>query len=351
MPSHFRTTLALQFLPIDELNESWEPNKREALKMQWRCPHCGIVLAVTEDKLGKGWSFSKCYQCGGFALVRRAEINVIKVDKAPPGEQIILPEASGSISVGVLNGEITHKQLKYVPPKIDPEKPNYASNLNPPPPPPSLIYESKAKKSTSQSRGTHRTISTYLASRRIPIAITVAGLIALFSGSFLYIQGKAILEKTGDYPKIQSQTEIHDQPSAPLSPKETTPIPSDRQLLTSQQSHPISPPPTYAPPKLQPIARIKDLQDPTAASAPPLSVRVTSRKVNAHAGPGLHFKVVGSLEPHSVYKIQDWNQNWFKIIAPGPFRPIEIGWVRNDLVHVINKPDRTSKAQSTSLPN
>ncbi|MFL5815494.1 MAG: hypothetical protein ACJ763_18100 [Bdellovibrionia bacterium] len=40
------------------------------------------------------WSFSRCYQCGGYALVRKAEVNIIKVDRAPAGEKVLLPESS-----------------------------------------------------------------------------------------------------------------------------------------------------------------------------------------------------------------------------------------------------------------
>lgn len=62
--------------------------------MRWNCPHCGIQLAVADDKLPTGWAFSRCFKCGGFGLIRRMEVNVIKVDKAPPGEKVLLPEAS-----------------------------------------------------------------------------------------------------------------------------------------------------------------------------------------------------------------------------------------------------------------
>lgn len=71
--------------------------------MQWNCPHCGILLAISDDTMGTGWSFSRCYKCGGFALIRRTEVNVIKVDKAPLGERVILPEASHNPSVGLMS--------------------------------------------------------------------------------------------------------------------------------------------------------------------------------------------------------------------------------------------------------
>src|SRR5687767_11704308 len=91
--------------------------------MQWSCPHCGIALAITDETLGTGWSFSRCYKCGGFALIRRAEINVIKVDKAPPGERVILPEASMSPSQGLISEKATQKYAKHSSPPIQTQLP------------------------------------------------------------------------------------------------------------------------------------------------------------------------------------------------------------------------------------
>src|SRR3954463_171422 len=82
--------------------------------MQWSCPHCGVTLAVPYETLGTGWSFSRCYKCGGFALIRRAEVNIIKVDKAPPGERVILPEASRDPANGMLSENATLQLAKHM---------------------------------------------------------------------------------------------------------------------------------------------------------------------------------------------------------------------------------------------
>lgn len=79
--------------------------------MRWNCPHCGVNLAVIDDQLSTGWSFSRCYQCGGFALVRQAEINVIKVDRAPQGERVLLPE---SHETPMLSDEATRNLQKIL---------------------------------------------------------------------------------------------------------------------------------------------------------------------------------------------------------------------------------------------
>jgi hypothetical protein len=81
--------------------------------MQWSCPHCGTTLALSDQQMSSGWSFSKCFKCTGFALVRKAEINVIKVDKAPPGENILLPEARETASIAMMS-EKEAKKLEDV---------------------------------------------------------------------------------------------------------------------------------------------------------------------------------------------------------------------------------------------
>jgi hypothetical protein len=62
--------------------------------MRWNCPHCGTSLAVSDDKLSSSWSFSRCFQCAGFALVRRSDAQTIKTERAPSGESVLLPESS-----------------------------------------------------------------------------------------------------------------------------------------------------------------------------------------------------------------------------------------------------------------
>lgn len=62
--------------------------------MRWNCPHCGTHLGIADDKMSTSWSFSRCYQCAGYALIRKSEVNIIKVDRAPAGEKVLLPESS-----------------------------------------------------------------------------------------------------------------------------------------------------------------------------------------------------------------------------------------------------------------
>jgi hypothetical protein len=83
--------------------------------MRWNCPHCGIALAVSDDKLGAGWSFSKCYKCAGFALVRRSDVNLIKIDQAPTDGRVVLPETSEipQQQIPLMSREATERLKQY----------------------------------------------------------------------------------------------------------------------------------------------------------------------------------------------------------------------------------------------
>jgi predicted Zn finger-like uncharacterized protein len=51
--------------------------------MRWNCPHCGVALAVNDDKLQANWTFSRCYKCHGFAMIKKPEVSLIKLERGP----------------------------------------------------------------------------------------------------------------------------------------------------------------------------------------------------------------------------------------------------------------------------
>lgn len=59
--------------------------------MRWNCPHCGVALSVSEERVTRAWSFSRCYNCSGFSLVRRAEMQLLRVRKTQDGRGLIIP--------------------------------------------------------------------------------------------------------------------------------------------------------------------------------------------------------------------------------------------------------------------
>ncbi len=48
---------------------------------------------MANEQLPSGWAFSRCITCLGFALVRPGAKNIIKVDTAPAGENVLLPNS------------------------------------------------------------------------------------------------------------------------------------------------------------------------------------------------------------------------------------------------------------------
>ncbi len=139
--------------------------------MNWNCPHCGVLLALQETQIGPGWSFSKCYTCGGFALIRRAEINVIKVDQAPPGEKVLLPERSSDSAIAVLSQEASARLLKI-------------KSIQPPPPP--LIHRSPIE-FRPQIGGLKRDF------RLSKVGVVAAAFVVVFSGANLVMRGNSVL--------------------------------------------------------------------------------------------------------------------------------------------------------------
>ena len=149
--------------------------------MQWSCPHCGIHLALSMDKVGSGWSFSRCYKCGGFALIRKAEVNVIKVDKAPPGERVLLPEATETPAAGLTSEDASQKLAKHVAPKPSALPPEFKSRVE-------LLPDALPE---IPKKGRKQNI--------IPVGITLAAALTLVSGYYLFGQAQIVWKKARQY--------------------------------------------------------------------------------------------------------------------------------------------------------
>jgi hypothetical protein len=306
--------------------------------MQWSCPHCGVNLAVSDDTLGSGWSFSKCYKCGGFALVRKAEINIIKVDKAPPGERVILPEGSADPSTGLLNKKATQRLAQHVSKKPNSLPHAPLSQSKTPPLPPAF-----------QKTGGLDISSSYLPEplpelpsgtfhgKTIPIGITVASILAIGSGIYLYIQGQALWKKARESALNNTRdTSMKVSLSTPAK-KEVVPAPSLLDEEPLPQERPV------AAQKQAPHLMITDQVQKSAMS--PLKpestettmvVKLKAPKANFHSGPGTQYPAVGTVQPETSYQIADWNDRWFKLMKRSGITSTDAGWVRNDLVQVIS---------------
>lgn len=310
--------------------------------MQWSCPHCGVSLTVSDDTLGTGWSFSRCYKCGGFALIRKAEINIIKVDKAPPGERIILPEASpnppAALKAGIetrrkspaadLNTE--HPQAHASPPDFH-FKNNKAS--------PFETIKNQLPEALPENPTSTRTLN------KIPIGIAATGTLAAISGIYLYLQGQSLWLKTrstlNGHPEIHAKKEIIPPPTVlsadatpqekPLTVAHDVPV-LPRTLITDQVQQSA----------MAPLKAIRLPLTETPQNAPSTSphswlVKIGSKQANVHSGPGLNFPIIGKVDAETSYLVGDWNNRWFKLLTPHGTKPITVGWIRNDLVEGLPK--------------
>ena len=313
--------------------------------MRWNCPHCGSNLAVADDKVGNGWSFSRCYKCGGFALVRRSDVNLVKVDRAPPGEHVLLPEANEN-PTAMLSKTATQNLARYGGAnataasaaasvqiaRADNRKPviRTATRRSPQ----QLQAAAQAQTQTaaraqahsqsivqaaaeSQQATTHgfslpeplpEEPATGISLRLVPVAIAFTGMLAISSGVYLYVQGQALWEKA----KMQASQSANPAPPPAAADTEASaalPPPSGTEVV---QAPPIAAP--GAPAATAPAAAVA-----IAAAAPPrpdlvdevhanamapdrnlpapgtqIQVELLTDSAHIHSGPGMNYPVIGS---------------------------------------------------------
>ncbi len=285
--------------------------------MQWSCPHCGVSLVISDDTLGTGWSFSRCYKCGGFALIRKAEINIIKVDKAPPGERIILPEASvnpASVLVTAENSKKTKKQISE-------------SVITAPP-----EFSVKSKKLVNPADSQDSFSALYDSkkySTKIPLGIVGTGTLAVISGVYLFVQGQTIWFK------------VHENLSTAYDDHSKISLASDVSLRTKDKGSSLVLIPAAVPEVIDQVhqiamAPIKDSiskvnESEVKKAHQEFLVRSRYKQVNVHSGPNMRSSIIGQLKLDTSYLVSDWSERWFRL---------NVGWVRNDMIQVL--PDSLS---------
>lgn len=318
--------------------------------MQWNCPHCGILLAVSDSAIGAGWAFSKCYKCGGYALIRKAEVNVIKVDKAPPGERVILPEASADPEQSLLNKAASERMGKI----MDHRRPAQVG-FYPRKESSSLVHSDPVDISQSYLPEAlpeipNKAKRSYL----MPIGISTTALVTLISGFYLVQQGQNL--------SVQTPSQSLGQ-GAPLS---HLPAKAERAKLDKAELVDRVQKSAMAPVRggsflesegsvLNEATRLGTAKDDVAGNLPekatpqgaqqfaPIFVKMRNMKINVYAGPGTDFAVIGTPLADFQYHVTEWNNRWFKVT--GRMRRIgdtlggldEIsGWVQNESVQVIS---------------
>lgn len=358
----------------------------EVFLMRWNCPHCGIALVVSDDKLTGSWSFSRCVQCDGYALVRRPDLNLIRVNHVPRGQEVIQPEAVAG------DKPVIRPSTRQIQKKAPNPVPTMATSPAPAPSPAgqemlavgepvsipkSILTDSLAELDSPSAAPeqdlTHGTgaisagpgIPVTSASapppfrsapvilpeplpeqpelrpfaRALPIAISTLGVVALTSGIYLYQQGQRLYRKAQERnPEVaQSQTA-----AVPQTPTEWTDQLNQRAMAPERTNSETQELPKVATAAVAAIAESSEEAPPSA-----LVVQVKARNASLRAGPGLNYRILGIANSQSNYIVSEWKDQWFKIEIPdGPDQPNwraigendaapKTAWIRNDLVRLI----------------
>jgi hypothetical protein len=322
--------------------------------MQWSCPHCGVHLAISDETLGTGWSFSRCYKCGGFALVRKTEINVIKVDKAPPGEKVLLPEASGDPTNGLMSEKATQKYVKHTlsQPKVEKQIPK-ATLPTPPQFVPGMAKVNGIDiTATSFPEPLPEIISSTVKSKAIPAGITLAALLAIGSGVYLYIQGQALWHKARESALNQDKG-LQQKATAATSPtqqKDAELAPTSLTVASNQKTNPNVITDQVQQSAMAPLKAALALDTSASAARPDgITVKLRTKQANLYSGPGTNYPIVGTAMSETQYFVSDWNDRWFKLIQRNGPSVINVGWIRNDLIQILPAGSAGSRVAAPNL--
>ena len=325
--------------------------------MRWNCPHCKVALAISDETLGNDWNFSRCFQCGGFGLIRRTEVNLVKIDKAPPGEKVLLSERPDS---GLMNREAT-ENLARLRTQIDEQArfDSAAAAVSSPaqkkiPSPPNFFAKAGGtleKKVTSpliqkpvgalllapqltekaeqapflaqkampfplppladKTRGLRRTQSSAI--------LGLTAIVALVAGLYLLNEGRALIERG----RLLASTTPE-----PLREHSVSTVIRPAQLVDRLPQKAMAP------------IRTLDAESKSEASA--IFIEIQAKNALFRSGPGTEFRSVGIANPGLRYVVSDWKDRWFKVTLPtqAGFKPETAAWIRNDLVRLVAKAEK-----------
>ena len=175
--------------------------------MRWKCPHCEVALSVADEKLQEEWNFFRCYQCRGFAMIKRPEVKMIKVDRPKDDGSVILsneaPYLMGQTAVQKLaqymNSANGKNQPKVIP--ASRRKPNtttVAAKTNPtqenrtPPTPPKVETHGVNVKQGALPEPLPDEPRRPWYHRFLPVLIAGTTVIMLGAASMIYVQTKTL---------------------------------------------------------------------------------------------------------------------------------------------------------------
>jgi hypothetical protein len=344
--------------------------------MRWNCPHCGTGLAIADDRITSGWSFSRCYKCAGHALIKRPEVNLIKVDHAPNGEHVLLPEANEQL---LLSKSATQKiaqatqhqnlrrqeeaQKEAAADAIRNAMGNHSEESH------SIVRPARQRRgnhtnwiaSPAAGGGVHmrpanqnenpldshqsetaallpngdvaiqfpepldesKTKSFFR--KYLPYGIGVAAITTLGSGFYLVVEGQ----------KMVTQAKLSTVKERTSDRSEVIKSENNDQLITNQSIAQPAPSKNVAPQTTQNSAANASSQTSAtpqlSSRATALTVKVKDAKTSVYSGPGYENEVVGTADPKMQYRVMDWHDQWFQIETSG-----KTAWIRNDRVQLIS---------------
>ncbi len=299
--------------------------------MRWNCPHCSVVLAISDEKLNSGWSFSRCYKCGGFALVRKSDVNLIKVDRAPQDENVLLPESSEE---PLLSQTATQNLIKHTEKTTLPQSPFK----------PIVKPGTRGSKTTPENNSSNfldfpeplpEKPQRELSRRLLKLGIGMALVASISSGTYLYIQSNELWNKAravavSESKEPQTSSEIIAAPTL-VAPNVPTPIQAKTEIVDRIQNNAMAPVQLEKP-------LVKSFEKPT------LVLEVKAKHSPLRSGPGLAYPIVGIANAQFKFIVQDWKNQWFKVsVFPeneskqtAKATPKNM-WIRNDLVKVVSR--------------
>lgn len=261
--------------------------------MRWNCPHCQAALEVEDQQLQVGWNFSRCSSCRGHSMVRRTEVNVVRLDHAPgTGETVISSR-----------------------PWIAPQERAFTT---PPPPPSAAMMTSSsdaieatvitpASAQTRATKATHRTPSRVWVTAVIGICFLLG--LTVYQESKLLIRSaqNALNSRSNLYARNEVSLENNSVQNGNESQASPT-IASQNDTLQSSSGAPVRE-------NLLP------------------SVKVNVRQAILRTGPGTTHAVSGSALNGTLLNVVGSQDAWLQVNSP--FAMGQTAWIRSDLVQIV----------------
>ena len=288
--------------------------------MRWNCPYCQSQLKISDDQIGPGWSFTRCDRCAGFALIKPAEVQMVKIEKAPPGERILTPESLVERPISTAKPAAA---LNHTEPQLSATLPPRAPKM--PKPLPEINEVSSSKRKISF----------------VSFIMGAAGVTAVASGIYLYIQGQALWNKAKAESVARTVEIAQGEPAKEMSRRNLER--EEFAIRIPAAAIQVQTPIMEAPPK-EVLAATEIAPETKAPEIAPvvtsqsgvqkiLRVRPRNESINLRSGPGLEYGVIGTATRNDTYVVSDWDDRWFKIVLEASRQ--RIAWVRNDMVEII----------------